>query len=321
MTVQSCTPAEDGVLAKASAENFPVAPFFLPPAVRADVMAVYGFARLVDDIGDGDLPPGRQDEAVLGAEGGTRIEVLDALDRDLDRIYADGDGPRHPLMRDLAGTVRAHGIPADPFKRLIGANRMDQTVHRYADFPALLDYCELSANPVGELVLRLFDVHTPERRRLSDLVCSALQVIEHIQDVAEDLAVGRVYLPQGDLARFGVTEADLALPAAPARVRALIAHETARATDLLRRGEPLVGTVRGRLRVLLAGFVAGGRAQLRAIEASGHDVLAASPKADKKRIAAEAALLLAPSPRRRRPRSTASSAGEPGPRTANHPGR
>jgi phytoene/squalene synthetase len=129
---------------------------------------------------------------------------------------------------------------------------------------------------------------------MSDEICSALQIIEHVQDVAEDLAVDRIYLPAADLARFGVTEADLARPAASPEVRALIAFETARARALLHRGAPLIGTVHGRLRLLLAGFVAGGRAQLSAIEAADFDVLSSSPKAAKSRIAGQALRLVAP---------------------------
>lgn len=312
---------QDEELHKAASENFPVAPFFLPASVREDVLAVYGFARLVDDIGDGDLPAGRRDAELLGvpeldvhSDGGSpsqgaegnapqgppspkqraaRLHLLDALERDLLRVFDDGE-PRHPLVRRLRRTVRRHAVPADPFRRLIEANRQDQRVSRYGTFDELLDYCALSANPVGELVLRLFDVYTPARRRMSDAVCGALQVIEHLQDVAEDLAVGRIYLPADDLRRFGVTEADLAGGRATPAVRALLACQAARARGMLYQGLPLVGTVDGRLRLLLAGFVGGGRAQLRALEAADHDVLPGPPKASKARVAAEVARLTAP---------------------------
>jgi squalene synthase HpnC len=236
-------------------------------------MAIYGFARLVDDIGD-------------EAEG-DRLALLDVLEADLDRVY-DGE-PRHPLMQRLALTVRACGMPRRPFERLIEANRRDQVQARYATFGELVGYCDLSANPVGELVLYVFGVATPERIELSDRVCTALQLVEHWQDVAEDFARGRVYLPAEDLERFGVTDADLQASddssLSPSgrrtgeRLRELMAFEVARAHELLDEGAPLVGTLRGRARVAVAGYVGGGRANADAIVGAGYDVLAGPPKA------------------------------------------
>ncbi|MGK5629224.1 squalene synthase HpnC [Streptomyces sp. URMC 123] len=271
------------VLDKASKENFPVAPFFLPRAWRADLMAVYGFARLVDDIGDGDLAPGGADAVHLGLgpdRTDDRLAMLDALEADLWRLF-DGTGPRHPLLRRLGPTVRRHRLPAEPFLGLVEANRQDQRVTRYARYEDLLGYCELSANPVGRLVLGISGTTTPERVRRSDAICTALQIVEHLQDVAEDLRRDRIYLPAEDMRRFGVEESDLARPEGGASVRALVAYQAERATRLLNEGAPLVGSVHGRLKLLLAGFVAGGRAALRAIEAAGHDVLPGPPKATK----------------------------------------
>lgn len=302
------TAAEDAasgaVLTQAADENFPVAPFFLPRAWRGDLMAVYGFARLVDDIGDGDLTPGGADARLLGLPpdhgqrpGQDRLATLDAFEADLRRVFGTGPGsaaatPRHPLLRRLQPTVRRHRLTPEPFLGLIEANRQDQRVSRYATYGELLDYCELSANPVGRLVLSVTGSSTPERIRRSDAVCSALQVVEHIQDVAEDLARDRIYLPAEDLKRFGVAEADLRGPEASAPVRALVAHETARAASLLDEGAPLVGSVRGRLRLLLAGFVGGGRAALAAVAAAGHDVLPGPPRATKRRLLREVATIL-----------------------------
>ncbi|MFC9327952.1 squalene synthase HpnC [Kitasatospora sp. NPDC057015] len=308
-------------LDKADLENFPVAPFFLPAAWRTDLMAVYGFARLVDDAGDGDLadpagtartlgvdpavpaPPPPAPGAPAGpptaVETAFRLALLDGLERDLDRVFesalepAAADRPRHPLMRALVPLVGRHALTPEPFRRLIEANRVDQTTARYPGYRDLIDYCRLSADPVGRLVLSIAGVSTPERVALSDAVCSALQIVEHLQDVAEDLARGRIYLPAEDLARFGVTEADLAAPTAGPAVRALIAFEADRARTLLDRGAPLVGTVRGRLRLLLAGFTAGGYAALAAVEAAGYDVLAQQAKPDKRRLAAKAAAIFA----------------------------
>ncbi|MFG2430950.1 squalene synthase HpnC [Streptomyces sp. NPDC048590] len=268
-------------LDKAADENFPVAPFFLPRAWRDDLMAVYGFARLVDDIGDGDLAPGGDDARRLGLDPGRsedRLAMLDALEADLHRVFSTGEEPLHPLMRALGPTARRCALTPEPFLALVEANRQDQKVRRYGTYADLLAYCELSANPVGRLVLQITGTTSPERIRRSDAVCTALQIAEHLQDVAEDLGRDRVYLPAEDMARFHVGEGDLAAPSAGAAVRALIAFEAERARELLDEGIPLVGSVHGRLRLLLAGFVGGGRAALAAVSAAGFDVLPGPPK-------------------------------------------
>ncbi|WP_077063082.1 squalene synthase HpnC [Streptomyces sp. MP131-18] len=283
----TATAEGDATLAKAAHENFPVAPRFLPRAWRGDLMAVYGFARLVDDIGDGDLPPGGADAARLGLAPGRaddRLLMLDALEADLRRVFASAHGgapPRHPLLRELIPTVRRAALTPDPFLALIEANRVDQRVRRYATHADLLGYCELSANPVGRLVLGITGTSTPERIRRSDAVCTALQLIEHLQDVAEDLARDRIYLPAEAMHRFHVTEADLAAPTANASVRTLVAHMSDRARRLLDEGAPMMTGVSGRLRLLLAGFVGGGRAAAQAIADAGYDVLAGPPRASK----------------------------------------
>ncbi|MGF1425920.1 squalene synthase HpnC [Kitasatospora sp. LaBMicrA B282] len=296
-------------LGKAARENFPVAPGFLPAAWRDDLMAVYGYARLVDDAGDGDLADPAGTAALLGAPAHTgdetafRLGLLDALERDLDRAFeaalaqpadsSPGEPPRHPLLGALVPLIGRHAVTPEPFRRLIEANRVDQTTTRYRTFEDLVGYCTLSADPVGRLVLALADVATPERIERSDAICTALQVIEHLQDVAEDHARGRIYLPTEDLARFGVEEVALGAATADGQVRELIAFEAARARTLLDHGAPLVGTVRGRLRLLLAGFTAGGYAALAAIEGAGYDVLAHQAKPDKRRLALKAAAIFA----------------------------
>ncbi|MBL1085961.1 squalene synthase HpnC [Streptomyces actinomycinicus] len=284
---------ERATLDKAATENFPVAPFFLPRAWRDDLMAVYGFARLVDDIGDGDLAPGGADTRVLGvspAEAEDRLVLLDAFETDLRRVF-DGT-PRHPLLRRLQPTVRRCALTPEPFLGLIAANRQDQLVTRYETYDDLLAYCELSANPVGRLVLGVTGTSTPERIRLSDAICTALQIVEHLQDVAEDLDRDRIYLPAADMKRFHVQETDLTAKTAGASVRALVAYEAQRARDLLNEGAPLVGSVHGRLRLLLAGFVAGGRAAIRAIAAAEYDVLPGPPKPGKVQLLREAGVIL-----------------------------
>jgi squalene synthase HpnC len=278
--------------AKAPAENFPVALRFLPRRYRGHLAAVYGFARSVDDMGDEAAP---QERAAL----------LDELEADVRRLYrmvsrdpgAGGGGPgdegpgggppRISAVRALAPAVVTCAIPAQSFHDLIAANRQDQVVSRYPTFGDLEDYCRLSANPVGRIVLHVFGVATPEREALSDRVCTALQLAEHWQDVAEDLRAGRIYLPQEDMERFGCTEGDLAAPRATGRVRALMAFEERRARDLLDAGAPIVGTLHGAARLAVAGYVAGGRAALAVIAASGHDVLRATPRPGKARVAAE----------------------------------
>ncbi|MFJ8729167.1 squalene synthase HpnC [Streptomyces bauhiniae] len=289
----TATALERATLDKAARENFPVAPFFLPRAWRTDLMAVYGFARLVDDIGDGDLAPGGADARVLGVpaeRADDRLALLDAFEADLGRVF-DGT-PHHPLLRRLQPTVRRRGLTPEPFLGLIAANRQDQLVTRYETYDDLLAYCELSANPVGRLVLGVTGTATPERIRRSDAVCTALQIVEHLQDVAEDLGRDRIYLPAQDMKRFHVQESDLAAPSAGASVRALVAFEAQRARDLLNEGAPLVGSVHGRLKLLLAGFVAGGKAAVRAIAAADHDVLPGPPKPGKLQLLREAGTTL-----------------------------
>ncbi|NMO36699.1 squalene synthase HpnC [Streptomyces sp. GMY01] len=284
---------ERATLDKAADENFPVAPFFLPRAWRTDLMAVYGFARLVDDIGDGDLAPGGADARLLGVsatDAQDRLVLLDAFEADLRRVF-DGT-PRHPLLRRLQPTVRRCALPVEPFLGLIAANRQDQLVARYETYDDLLAYCELSANPVGRLVLGVTGTATPERVRRSDAICTALQIVEHLQDVKEDLGRDRVYLPAEDMKRFHVQETDLAAPTAGASVRALVAYEAERARDLLNEGAPLVGSVHGRLKLLLAGFVAGGRAAVDAIAAAAYDVLPGPPKPGKVQLLREVGVTL-----------------------------
>ncbi|GAA2503931.1 MULTISPECIES: squalene synthase HpnC [Actinomycetes] len=294
MTATTTAPdPERATLDKAASENFPVAPFFLPRDWRDDLMAVYGFARLVDDIGDGDLAPGGADAELLGVsatDADDRLLLLDAFETDLRRVF--DATPSHPLLRRLQPVVRRRALTPEPFLGLIAANRQDQLVTRYETYDDLLAYCELSANPVGRLVLAVTGTSTPERIRLSDAICTALQIVEHLQDVAEDFGHDRIYLPAEDMKRFHVTETDLSAKTAGASMRALVAYEAQRARDLLNEGAPLVGSVHGRLKLLLAGFVAGGRAAVRAIAAAEYDVLPGPPKPGKVQLLREAGVIL-----------------------------
>jgi squalene synthase HpnC len=284
-----------GAAAQATAENFPVALRALPARYRRHLMAVYRFARTVDDIGDAALPAAPATVAAP-AEGvqrpddqsAERLRLLDELDDDLGRLYR-GETPRLEVIGQLAATVADCGLPGQPLRDLIQANRQDQLVSRYQTFDDLVGYCELSANPVGRIVLYVFGACTPRRAELSDHVCTALQLAEHWQDVAEDLRAGRIYLPAEDLERFGCTPRDLAGPAAGPAVRALMSFQVARASALLSAGSPLIGTLHGSARVAVAGYVAGGRAALAAIENAHYDVLAATPRPAKRRLAVELA--------------------------------
>lgn len=279
-------PQLDAVLAKSAHENFPVGPGFLPAQLRSDLMAIYGYARFVDDIGD----------EVVGDDD-TRLELLDLVDADVTALFA-GQHPSLPPVQALVAPVRAGRMPEQPLRRLIEANRLDQRVSSYDTFDDLRHYCTLSADPVGRLVLASIGAATPDRIALSDQVCTGLQLVEHWQDVAEDHARGRVYLPQSDLTRFGVTDADLGAPHAGPALRSLLAFETARAHELLDAGVPLVKSIHGRAKLAIAGFVAGGRAALHAIAAADFDVLPGAPKADSRRVAVEAIAVLAGRPAR-----------------------
>jgi squalene synthase HpnC len=256
-------PDESAILPLAARENFSVASVVLGRATRDHLTAVYGFARLVDQLGD--------------EVEGDRLAILDDFEQDLYRVF-DGD-PQHPLLRRLAVTVRACNMPRGPCLRLIEANRSDQQTSVYGTFGELLDYCDLSANPVGELVLHVFDIATPDRIALSDRVCTALQLVEHWQDVAEDHRRGRIYLPAEDLERFGVDAGELGGTATGAHLRDLLAFEVERARRLLDEGAPLVKRLRGRARIAVAGYVGGGRAALDAIAARNYEVLAGAPRA------------------------------------------
>jgi squalene synthase HpnC len=284
--------------AQASAENFPVALRMLPGRYRRRLEAVYGFARAVDDMGD-EAPPGE------------RGRLLDALEADLGRLFQfqdpalrerpgragpatgapvgvpTGEAPQIGVVRALAAVAGECAIPQEAFADLIRANRQDQVVSRYPAFSDLADYCRLSANPVGRIVLHVFGAATPGRIVLSDRVCTALQLAEHWQDVAEDFRAGRIYLPAEDMERFGVAESDLAAPSAGPQLRALMAFEVGRASQVLDEGAPLVGNLRGYARVAVAGYVAGGRAALAAITEAGHDVLCGIHKPRRGRLARE----------------------------------
>lgn len=243
-------------------ENFPVASWLLPAHLRAAVRALYRFARTADDIADeGDDP------APL------RLARLAGLAAQLDAIEAgrDNDWP------DLAEAVARHALPVAPLRDLLSAFAQDVTVHRYADYAALLDYCRRSANPIGRLLLRLYGRSDPALTALSDAICTGLQLTNFWQDVAVDFAKGRIYLPATELQRFGVSAEAIAAARVDAAWRALMAAQTARARAMLESGAPLARALGGRIGMELRLVVQGGLRILERIDAVGGDVFRRRP--------------------------------------------
>jgi squalene synthase HpnC len=260
------------VLAQAGAENFPVASRLFPKDLRPHLLNVYGFARMVDDIGD---------EA-----GGDRLALLEWLSSEVDAVYS-GE-PTHPLMGRLAETALRFDIPRQPFDRLIEANRRDQTIHRYATYSELAEYCTFSANPVGELVLRIAGTLTPDRLRLSDSVCTGLQLVEFWQDLGEDAAQDRVYVPIEDMERFGYSVQDLLAGEVDERFERLMSFEAERTRTLLHEGRALARSLPGRIGMAVRLFAAGGLAALGDLERRRFDTFATSAHASRPRRAVAA---------------------------------
>ena len=254
------------VAARARTENFPVASLLFPRAVRPHLRAIYGFARLVDILGD-------------EIEEGDRLAALDELEREVDACY-EGE-PEWAVMRELQPTIRACGLPREPFERLIEANRMDQRISEYETWAELRGYCIHSADPVGRLVLGVLGRSEPELVALSDDVCTGLQLVNFLQDVPRDLALGRVYLPAEDRRAFTVTELDE--PNEP--LRRLLVFEAERARGLLASGEDLRRGLGGRNGLAVAVFARGGLAALEALERADWDVFNGRPRPSRTRLA------------------------------------
>ncbi len=250
-------------LAESHYENFHVATWFLPKALRPHFHAIYAYCRISDDLGD---EVGDTEQA---------LALLDMWGRELDACY-EGRA-RHPVFVALAVTIRDCAIPKEPFGDLLTAFRQDQTVTRYRTMSDVLGYCRYSANPVGRLVLYACGYADEERFKLSDATCSALQLANFWQDVRVDFKKDRVYLPQDDMQRFGVTEETIAKGIATPAFRALIDYEVDFARRLFEEGLPLIGMVGRELAVDLDLFSRGGLEILRAIERRDYDVLSARP--------------------------------------------
>jgi squalene synthase HpnC len=257
------------VAARAKTENFPVASLLFPRGLRPHLRAVYGFARLVDILGD-------------EAEG-DRLALLDELEGEVDACY---EGlPSWPVMRVLQPTIREFDLPREPFMRLIDANRMDQRTSEYETWADLKDYCVHSADPVGRLVLGLLGLAgDDELVAASDDVCTGLQLVNFLQDVPRDLALGRIYLPAEDRRRFGVTVLDS--PNEP--LEALLGFEGERARVLLTAGRTLRERIGGRIGRAVGLFARGGLAALDVLEGAGWDVFTQRPRPSRLRLAKEA---------------------------------
>lgn len=246
-------------------ENFPVASVLLPGRLRIPVQLLYRFARTADDIADeGDLSAGQ------------RLAGLDAMRAQLDEI-ARGGNPVDRLFGPLAEVVRAHDLPLPLFHDLLDAFAQDVTRTRYVDFADLLDYCRRSANPVGRLMLGLFGRHQDPLPRYSDDICTSLQLINFLQDVADDHRRGRIYLPQDEMHRFGVTEQHIADGEDNESWRALMAFQIQRARDMMLSGAPLGRALPGRIGLELRMIIAGGLRILEKLQAVGGDVFRRRP--------------------------------------------
>ena len=241
-------------------ENFPVASLLLPAPLRQPVEAIYRFARSADDFADeGDDPPQ------------LRLQKLNDYRAQL-------AAPATPLFRDLEKIIREHGLPVQLFADLLDAFSQDVTQKRYADFLELMDYCRRSANPVGRLLLHLFKRTTESDLRQSDAICSALQLINHWQDVDIDYAKdNRVYLPQDEMARFGVSERHLTEKLCDSAWQALMKFQVDRARALMLSGAALGKTLPGRVGLEIRATVQGGLRILEKIERAGYDVFRHRP--------------------------------------------
>lgn len=241
-------------------ENFPVASVLMPKRLRRPVAAIYHFARAADDIADeGELP------------NEERLRRLDEFRAELTRIET-GAAPDTPLFANLARELRENALPMQPLYDLLDAFSQDVVKKRHANFDELMDYCRRSANPVGNLLLHLYGEATEVNLQYSDAICSSLQLINFWQDVAKDWAIGRVYLPQDDLTRFGISEKQIAEGRVDDNWRALMKFEVERAREMMLYGKPLGTILTGRIGLEMRMIIAGGLRILDKLEAADYDM-------------------------------------------------
>lgn len=246
-------------------ENFPVASILLPKRLRRAVEIIYHFAREADDFADeGDL----QNEE--------RFTALDGFRSELKRIAAN-ETPLTPLFRDLADIIAQHHLPLQLFHDLLDAFSQDVLKKRYANFDEVLDYCRRSANPVGRLLLHLYEEATPPNLKYSDAICTSLQLINFWQDVTKDYAIDRIYLPQDEMAHFGVTEAHVAQSRVDKEWQQLMQFQVQRTRDMMRSGTPLGSILTGRIGIEMRLIIAGGNRILDKLEAVQFDMFCHRP--------------------------------------------
>jgi hydroxysqualene synthase len=256
-------------LARTHYENFPVGSLLIPRERRRHVYSVYAFARIADDFADEDYETGELTES-------RRLAALDDWERKLEDCYRGRAD--HPVFVALAETARELRLPVQLFSMLLSAFKQDVVKRRYADFDEVLDYCERSANPVGRLVLLLFGYREERLHALSDCICTALQLANFWQDVEVDIRKDRIYLPQNEMARFGVGDDDLREKRFSERYAALLKFQVERTWELFNRGKPLPNLVNGRLAFELRLTWLGGTRILERIEKLGYDTLNARPR-------------------------------------------
>ena len=261
------------IAARAAGENFPVGSIVFPRALRPHVRALYCYARFVDELGD--------------SYDGDRLAALDELEAQVVLTF-EGE-PTWPVLQNVQPTVREFDLPREPFLRLIEANRMDQRVAEYATWTDLKWYCVHSADPCGRLVLGVVrKLDDPQAVCLSDDVCTGLQLVNFLQDVPRDLAMGRVYLPREDREQFGNPPLDRPSE----ELRELLEWEAGRAAVLLRSGDELREVIGGRLGRAVQLFARGGLAAIGALRVANWDIFTQRPKPSRARLAREAALVL-----------------------------
>jgi squalene synthase HpnC len=251
-------------------ENFPVASWLLPQHLRQPVEAIYRFARTADDIADeGDAP------------AAARLEQLAAYHAELDHIER-GETSAHPVFEPLAAAIREHAIPISPFRDLLSAFAQDVEKKRYAHFGEVMDYCRRSANPVGRLMLHLYGDRDPRHLAYSDAICSSLQLINFLQDIAIDYSKGRIYLPQDELAAHHVSATQIAQGDARGLWHMMMHKQIERARKLLQAGAPLGKQLKGRIGLELRVTILGGETILRKLHADPGCVFHSRPVLTKK---------------------------------------
>lgn len=251
-------------LAKTHYENFPVASRLVAQRVRRHVAVLYAFARIADDFSDEPEYEGVREERLREWR---------------EQLWAVGkQPPRHPVFLALERTLEETGLPREPFDDLLSAFLQDCTKRRYGSHDEVLDYCRRSANPVGRIVLMIHGYRDPELLRLSDCVCTALQIANFLQDVAVDLQKDRIYLPEEDLRQFGYSEADLRMGVVNERFRSVMKLQWKRTRALFDEGRPLVGRLHWPLSWEIKLTWLGGTEVLRKVAGLGYDTLHQRPK-------------------------------------------